>query len=110
MAGNTVAEYMKKVETRMREESQRVAVYLDPQTDSRIKEVLDRELVQAQMNWIVENGLATMMATDALADIALMYRLLGRVRGGLDLMRRHLVEYIENTGKELVSSDTVKTK
>lgn len=42
MAGNTVAEYMKKVETRMREESQRVAVYLDPQTDSRIKEVLDR--------------------------------------------------------------------
>jgi uncharacterized protein (DUF934 family) len=42
MAGNTVAEYMKKVEARMREESQRVAVYLDPQTDSRIKEVLDR--------------------------------------------------------------------
>lgn len=71
---------------------------------------VERELVSAQMNWIVESGLSTMMATDSLADLALMYRLLSRVRGGLDLMRSHLAEYIESTGKELVSNDTVKTK
>ncbi len=37
MATNTVSDYMKKVERRMHEESERVSVYLDPQTDSRIK-------------------------------------------------------------------------
>jgi cullin 3 len=37
MATNTVSDYMKKVERRMHEEAERVSVYLDPQTDSRIK-------------------------------------------------------------------------
>lgn len=66
--------------------------------------------MSAQMTWMVETGLAPMMTGDALAELALMYRLLSRVRGGLDLMRRHLGEYIENTGRELVTNDAVKTK
>jgi hypothetical protein len=44
-----------------------------------LQEVLDRELVATNMMWIVENGLAPMMAGDALAELALMYRLLGKV-------------------------------
>lgn len=42
IANNTVSDYMRKVEQRMREESERVAVYLDVQTDSKIK-VRERE-------------------------------------------------------------------
>ena len=62
------------------------------------------------MEWMVETGVVAMMAGDALSDLALIYRLLARVRGGLDLLRRHVAEYVEATGKELVTADTVKTK
>ncbi len=110
MSSNTVSDYMKKVERRMHEEAERIAVYLDSQTDARIKDVLEKELILANMEWIVETGVTAMMAGDALSDLALMYRLLGRVRGGLDLMRRHVADYVEVTGKELVTSDTVKSK
>jgi cullin 3 len=72
--------------------------------------VLEKELIAAHMEWMVETGVVAMMAGDALSDLALVYRLLARVRGGLDLLRRHVAEYVEATGKELVTADTVKTK
>lgn len=51
-----------------------------------------------------------MLQDDALSDLALMYRLLGRVRGGHDLLRQHVAEYVEAVGKELVTADANATE
>jgi cullin 3 len=107
---NTVSDYMKKVEARLREESERVGVYLDLQTDVKIKDVLDKELISAHQTTLVEMGVMPMMAGDALSDLSCMYRLLARVRGGLDLLRLHAASYVEATGKELVTAEMEKTK
>ena len=109
IVSNTVSDYMKRVELRMREESERVSVYMDGQSESKIRDVLDEELIAAHSKTVVETGLAAMMASDALADLSCMYRLLGRVQGGMELLRRHAAQYVEHTGKDLVTAETDKS-
>jgi len=45
IASNSCSDYMKKVEIRLKEELARVSHYLDPSTESKIKEVTERELI-----------------------------------------------------------------
>lgn len=42
-------DYLKKAEKRLSEESERVAQYLDPSTETKITEVVETELVQKQV-------------------------------------------------------------
>jgi cullin 3 len=51
---NNCSEYLKKVERRIRAEMDRVEHYLDPQTEPKIKEIVDRELISQHMKTIVE--------------------------------------------------------
>ncbi len=106
IAVNTMSDYMRKVEARMREETERVQVYLDGQTEPKIREVLDKELIAAHQVTMVEVGLVPMLHDDALPDLALMYRLLSRVAGGLDALRDALASYVEGVGKELVTAES----
>jgi len=51
---NSASDYMKKVSTRIREEMDRVAHYLDSSTEFKIKEVVERELIAAHMKTLIE--------------------------------------------------------
>jgi len=54
MSENNCSEYLKKIERRIREEMDRVRHYLDPQTEPKIKEVVERELIWRHMKSLVE--------------------------------------------------------
>jgi cullin 3 len=54
IASNACADYMKKAETRIKEELDRVTHYLDASTEPKIKEVVERELIAAHMKPLAE--------------------------------------------------------
>jgi cullin 3 len=51
---NTCSDYMKKVEVRIKEEMDRAQKYLNPQTEAKIKEILDSELIAQHMDTLVK--------------------------------------------------------
>eukprot|EP00029_Vermamoeba_vermiformis_P007606 TRINITY_DN3335_c0_g1_i1.p1 TRINITY_DN3335_c0_g1~~TRINITY_DN3335_c0_g1_i1.p1 ORF type:complete len:736 (+),score=314.22 TRINITY_DN3335_c0_g1_i1:44-2251(+) len=102
---NSCSDYMKKVEQRIKEEMERVQHYLDAATESKIKEVVERELITQHMKTLVEmdgSGQVAMLKDDKIEDLARMYQLLGRVKGGHDLMRTVLSTLVRDTGKAVV--------
>lgn len=54
LAENSASVYIKKVEARISEESERAKHYLDESTESRIVEVVEVELIKLHMKTIVE--------------------------------------------------------
>lgn len=54
LAENSASVYIKKVEARISEESERAKHYLDKSTESRIVEVVEQELIKVHMRTIVE--------------------------------------------------------
>lgn len=54
LAENSASVYIKKVEARICEESERAKHYLDESTESRIVEVVEEELIKIHMKTIVE--------------------------------------------------------
>lgn len=59
LAENSASVYIKKVEARICEESERAKHYLDESTESRIVEVVEEELIKIHMKTIVEVRLFT---------------------------------------------------
>lgn len=51
---NSCADYMKKVDARLKEELNRVNHYLDASTEPKIREVVERELITVHMKTLVE--------------------------------------------------------
>lgn len=54
LAENSASVYIKKVEARISEESDRAKHYLDESTEPRIVEVVEEELIKIHMKTIVE--------------------------------------------------------
>lgn len=54
LAENSASVYIKKVEARICEESERAKHYLDESTEPRIVEVIEEELIKIHMKTIVE--------------------------------------------------------
>lgn len=58
--------YIKKVEARINEEAARAKHYLDGETENRIVEVVEQELIKKHMKTIVE--VRSIVCVDALAS------------------------------------------
>merc|ERR1712108_36214 len=63
------------------------------------------ELVQKE-----DSGLIPLLRDDQVEDLSRMYRLFGRVSGGLDLMREMMCNYVKEIGKGLVTVEAKVTK
>jgi len=113
IASNSASEYMKKVEKRLREEMERVAHYLDNNTELKIREVVERELISVHMKALVNmagSGMRSMLKDDKIEDLTLMYNLLGRVANGHNLMREELSKFVSETGRAIVQSPENQNK
>ncbi|KAJ3011036.1 Cullin-3 [Thoreauomyces humboldtii] len=91
-------EYLKKAERRLLEEEQRIANYLTPTTEHKIRHVVEEELLEAHVKVVIEmenSGMVTMMSHDKVEDLGRMYKLLSRVSSGHDEMRRILRDHVE---------------
>lgn len=108
IAANSCSDYMKKIEIRLKEEQARVTHYLDPSTETKIKEVAERELISVHMKSLVEmenSGLISMLRDDKIEDLKRMYSLFGRVSGGLAIMRDLMSNDVREIGKAIVMDE-----
>ncbi|KAF2077580.1 hypothetical protein CYY_001121 [Polysphondylium violaceum] len=105
-------DYMKKVEICLKEELERVSHYLDNSTESKLREVCEKQLISNHMRTLIDmenSGLISMLKEDKIEDLKRMYNLFNRVSDGLNLMKEVISTYVKEIGKEIVM-DEEKTK
>ncbi|XP_076940684.1 cullin-3A-like [Bidens hawaiensis] len=98
-------EYLKKAEKRLNEEIDRVTHYLDAESEVKITSVVEKEMIESQMNRLVHmenSGLVNMIVDDKYDDLARIYNMFRRVPNGLTLIRDVMTSHIRETGKQLV--------
>lgn len=108
LAENSASVYIKKVEARINEESDRAKHYLDESTEKNIVEVVEQELIKKHMKTIVEmenSGVVHMLKHQKTEDLACMYKLFGRVADGLKTMSDCVSQYLREQGKALVQEE-----
>lgn len=99
------SDYLKKAERRLNEEIERVTHYLDTQSELKITAVVEREMIGNHMRLLVEmenSGLVSMLIDDKYDDLARMYNLFRRVSAGLQIIRDVMINYLRETGRQLV--------
>lgn len=99
-------DYLKKAERRLHEEIERVSHYLDANSESKITNVVEREMIANHMLRLVHmenSGLVNMLLDDKYEDLGRMYNLFRRVDNGLITIRDVMTSHIRETGKELVT-------
>lgn len=108
LADNSASEYIKQVEKRIRDESERAKRYLDDSTEKRIIEVVENKLIKEHMQRIVEmenSGVVYMLKNKKEDDLARMYSLFARVPDGLKTIVDCVSNYLREQGKSLVKED-----
>ncbi len=102
LAENSVPDYLKKAEERLREEEDRVERYLNTNTRkgliSKCEQVLIRE--HAELMWDSFQGL---LDYDKDEDLQRMYALLARIPEGLEPLRKKFEEHVKRAGLAAVA-------
>ena len=101
VAANSSTDYMRKAETRLKEEEDRVELYLHPTTRDRLIRKCEAVLIRghSQLLWDEFENLLESGKSD---DLYRMYTLLYRVSEGLDPLRRSFELYVKKKGMEAV--------
>ncbi|KAJ8670266.1 hypothetical protein QAD02_001525 [Eretmocerus hayati] len=108
LAENSASVYIKQVEARIIEESDRAKHYLDESTETRIVEVVEEELIKKNMKTIVEmenSGVVHMLQNLKTEDLGCMYKLFSRVSDGLNTVCGCVSQYLREKGKALVQEE-----
>jgi len=102
VAENSVVDYMKKAETRLREEDDRVELYLHVSTRPALMDVCQQELLSnhSQLLW---DAFAQLLTNEMGSDLARMYGLLAPIAGALDPLRAQFGEHVHRAGLDSVA-------
>ena len=110
VAENSVVEYMKKAETRLLEEDDRVLMYLHPDIGQPLRKCANEALIADHSNLLREE-FQVLLDNDREEDMARMYSLLSRIPEGLDPLRAKFEAHVRNAGLTAaakVAADTEK--
>merc|ERR1711892_82510 len=106
LKSNSASVYIKKVEQRIIEESERAKHYLDPSSEKRIVAVIEQELIQKHLKTIVEmenSGVVYMLKNQKVDDLHAMYKVLNRVeKEGVDAMKQAASSYLREQGMAIL--------
>ncbi|KAI0226412.1 ubiquitin ligase (cullin) of SCF [Massospora cicadina] len=94
---HTVTEYIKKAETRLKEEEERVDLFLHPSSLPAIKAVCEQALV-AQYSTNFTDEFQTLLENDRIADMKRMAGLLGRISNGHQLLKEKFESFVKLQG------------
>ncbi|KDQ62582.1 hypothetical protein JAAARDRAFT_30480 [Jaapia argillacea MUCL 33604] len=97
LAENSVSDYLKKAEERLREEEDRVERYLNTDTRKRLVAKCEHVLIRehSEMMWESFQGL---LDFDKDEDLQRMYALLSRIQEGLEPLRKKFEEHVKKAG------------
>lgn len=102
LASNTVSEYLKKAEDRLREEEDRIERYLHTKTRkeliSKCEHVLIRE--HSELMW---ESFQKLLDFDQDEDLQRMYALLSRIPEGLEPLRKRFEGHVKQAGLSSIS-------
>uniref|UniRef100_A0A183CMK0 Cullin domain-containing protein n=1 Tax=Globodera pallida TaxID=36090 RepID=A0A183CMK0_GLOPA len=101
--------YLHHVQKRIAEEEERVHLYLEYGTFSKLIAIVERCFISAYLDTIIAKGVDQLLSEHRLADLALLFRLLSRVREGLPALKIAFADYIKKMGKTMVM-DTDRDK
>lgn len=105
LAENTVSEYLKKAEERLREEEDRVERYLHTKTRKDIIAKCEHVLIRehAELMW---ESFQKLLDFDQDADLQRMYALLARIPEGLEPLRKRFEAHVKQSGLSSVAKLT----
>ncbi|EPS98422.1 hypothetical protein FOMPIDRAFT_1024606 [Fomitopsis schrenkii] len=102
LAENTVAEYLKKAEERLREEEDRVERYLNNNTRKGLVSKCEQVLIRDHSVRMWDN-FQELLDYDKDEDLQRMYALLARISEGLEPLRKRFEEHVKRSGLTAVS-------
>ncbi|XP_054303032.1 cullin-4A isoform X2 [Pongo pygmaeus] len=102
MQEREVPEYLNHVSKRLEEEGDRVITYLDHSTQKPLIACVEKQLLGEHLTAILQKGLDHLLDENRVPDLAQMYQLFSRVRGGQQVLLQHWSEYIKTFGTAIV--------
>ncbi|KAL6758019.1 cullin [Haematococcus lacustris] len=100
----SVPAYLQHCESRLGEEYERCAAYLDSSSRKPLVLVVEQQLVAAHMPLLLDKGLAELLDGQRVEDLGRLYGLTGRV-GAWEALRVAWRDYIRTTGLKLVKDE-----
>ncbi|TKR67315.1 hypothetical protein L596_023487 [Steinernema carpocapsae] len=98
---NTVTEYMKKVEQRLKEEDERCDRYLHAYTKKRLAHVLENVLIKRRLDRF-QAEFTSLLDANRDEDLARMFSLCSRVEGALEPLKQEFLTFVTKKGEEAV--------
>uniref|UniRef100_A0A671Q299 Cullin-4B n=1 Tax=Sinocyclocheilus anshuiensis TaxID=1608454 RepID=A0A671Q299_9TELE len=102
MQEREVPAYLHHVNKRLEEEADRVITYLDQSTQKPLIATVEKQLLGEHLTAILQKGLNNLLDENRIQDLSLLYQLFSRVRGGVQVLLQHWIEYIKAFGSTIV--------
>lgn len=101
LASNSVSDYLKKAEERLREEEDRVERYLNTSTRKALVTKCEHVLIRDHATLMWEN-FQSLLDFDKDEDLQRMYSLLSRIPEGLEPLRKKFEDHVKKSGLDAV--------
>jgi cullin 1 len=108
LAENSVVEYMKKAETRLKEERERVDLYLLQDIISPLARTCETSLIKDH-SAILREEFQVLLDNDRQEDLGRMYKLLQRIPEGLDPLRTRFEAHVKKSGYNAIEKIAAET-
>ncbi|KAK2465866.1 hypothetical protein APHAL10511_001507 [Amanita phalloides] len=104
LAKNSISEYLRKAEDRLREEEDRVGRYLHPSTRPGLIVLCERVLIKEHAQ-VIRDSFQSLLDGDKYEDLGRMHALLSRVPGELEPLRNRFEAHVKQVAPFSASLD-----